>query len=93
MVDDAYALKDRRNRARRPVQLAVWADPGGILPVIDCKVIDISEDGAQVVPLRGKELPDAFALQVDSSRIVGEAHVVWRGDHSVGVKFVSRVQE
>lgn len=73
--------------------MPVWADPGGILPVIDCKVLDISEGGARVAAIRGQQLPDAFALQVDSSRIVGEAHVVWRTETAVGVKFVSRVEE
>ena len=87
------APKDRRNAARRNIQMPVWADPGGVLPVIDCKVLDISEGGARVASLRGQELPDAFALQVDSSRIVGEAHVVWRSETAVGVKFVSRAPE
>jgi len=64
----------------------VWADPGGVLPVIDCKIRDISDEGANVAPVNKIEMPDAFTLQLDASRVVGEAKVVWRGPDSVGVE-------
>jgi hypothetical protein len=32
-------------------------------------------------------MPDAFTLQIDASRSLGEVNVVWRGERSVGVKF------
>jgi invasion protein IalB len=64
-----------------------WADPGGVLPVIDCKILDLSETGARVALPAGVELPDLFQLQIDSSRILGPAEVVWRDQHQVGVRF------
>ena len=79
---------DRRVKARKAANVRAWADPGGVLPVIDCRIVDISADGAQVVGPAGHELPEAFILAMDSSRIVGEAHVIWRRGEFVGVKFV-----
>ncbi len=82
---------ERRVRKRRPANTLAWADPGGILPVIDCKIIDITDGGARVAAPIGFDLPDVFQLQIDSSRILGAAEVVWRGPHHVGVKFLTRL--
>jgi hypothetical protein len=78
--------RDRRKNRRRATRVRAWADPGGIAPVVDCVIVDVSEDGAGVAPLHGAELPDAFHLQVDSANPVGEAKVVWRKGSAVGVK-------
>ena len=85
MADDA--IQDRRLKPRRPAVMRVWADPGGVLPVIDCQVIDISDTGAKVAAVKDIVLPDQFILQVNASRILGEAHVVRRTEHFVGVEF------
>jgi len=79
--------KERRLKGRRFVNSPAWADPGGVLPVIDCKILDLSEGGARVAMPSGVELPDVFQLQIDSSRIIGAAEVVWRDHHQVGVRF------
>ena len=60
------------------------------MPVIDCKIVDISEEGAQVTPINGRPLPEKFMLQHEAARIVGEAHVVWRNGNVVGVKLFKR---
>jgi hypothetical protein len=86
--DDIFGLKNRRIRPRRLENTRAWADPGGILPVVDCKIIDISEGGAQVEPINKVEMPDSFVLQIDASRNLGRVDVVWRGPRSVGVRFV-----
>jgi hypothetical protein len=82
---------ERRRRTRRHAVSPAWADPGGVLPVIDCKILDLSEDGARVFEPPGMELPDQFQLQIDSSRILGSAEVVWRGGSQVGVRFLTRL--
>jgi hypothetical protein len=82
---------ERRRRTRRPMHSLAWADPGGILPVIDCKILDFSENGARIAAPPGVEFPDVFQLQIDSSRILGAAEVVWRGHRQVGVKFLTRL--
>ncbi len=82
--------EERRQKDRRRINTAAWADPGGILPVIDCKIIDFTEDGAKVTAPAGTVLPDVFALQIDNSRILGDAQVIWRAEGAVGVRFLRR---
>ncbi len=81
---------ERREKPRKSSGSQVWADPGGVLPVVDCKILDVSEDGAQVGALDGRPLPERFILQHEAQRILGEAHVIWRYGASVGVKLVRR---
>lgn len=88
---DGSKDSNRRTRLRRPANLRVWADPGGVLPVIDCRIVNMNEDGAQVIGPRDAPLPERFMLQMDSCRVVGEAHVVWRRDDIVGVRFAKAV--
>lgn len=83
---DGSKASDRRVKSRRPSGVHVWADPGGVLPAIDCRVVNISENGAQVAAVNGLPLPDRFQLQVDSTRILGEAEVVWRNGAVAGVR-------
>jgi len=87
---DGSKPSDRRLALRRPSGASVWADPGGVLPAIDCRVINISEKGAQVVARSGQPLPDRFQLQIEHSRILGDAEVVWRNGAVAGVKFFTR---
>ncbi len=82
---------ERRVRRRKPLHSPAWADPGGILPVIDCRIVDMTDGGAKVLPPQGVELPAIFQLQIDSTRILGAAEVVWRDHTHVGVKFLSRI--
>ncbi len=60
------------------------------MPVIDCKILDISEDGAKVAAINGRLLPERFILRHEARRILGEARVIWRDGSSVGVKLVGR---
>jgi hypothetical protein len=87
-IDDDPLLKDRdrRKHGRRPARVRAWADPGGVAPVVDCLIVDVSEEGVSVAALNGAELPDAFHLQVDMANPVGDARVVWRSGNAVGAK-------
>ena len=82
---------DRRSRRRKTVNSPAWADPGGILPVIDCRIVDLTEDGARVIAPAGIDMPEIFQLQIDSSRILGAAEVIWRENNHVGVRFLARL--
>ena len=87
-IEDFSGDSERRGKNRKIENIRAWADPGGVLPVLDCQIVDISDEGAQVRPMKKDvEMPDAFTLQIDASRNLGEVNVVWRGEHSVGVKF------
>ena len=77
--------RNRRRDRRRPTRLRAWADPGGVAPVADCLVLDLSEGGANVMAVGGGDLPDAFQLQLDMKRSMGQAEVRWRKGVAVGV--------
>jgi hypothetical protein len=50
-VADSFGMIGRDNRrleARKPKRVRAWADPGGVAPVVDCVIVDISKDGARV---------------------------------------------
>ena len=78
--------RNRRRHTRRRTRIRAWADPGGVAPVYDCVVLDVSEGGANVVSVTGVDLPDSFELQLDARNKMGRAEVAWREGAAVGVK-------
>ena len=90
-VRKANEHPERRVRQRKSLNSPAWADPGGILPVIDCKIIDVSDEGARIIAPSGIDIPEIFQLQIDSKRILGAAEVVWREQNLVGVKFLTKL--
>jgi hypothetical protein len=83
---------DRRRERRRATRLRAWADPGGVAPVVDCVIHDLSEGGANVAAANGRALPDAFRLELDATMPLGEARVVWRNGAAAGV-WLARVKQ
>jgi hypothetical protein len=83
---DGTKASDRRIATRRQSGAHVWADPGGVMPAIDCRIIDISETGAKIATVTGQPLPDRFQLQIEPTRVLGEAEVVWRNGRAAGVR-------
>jgi hypothetical protein len=77
---------NRRRHPRRATRIRAWADPGGVAPVFDCVVLDVSEGGASVASVTGADLPDTFELQLDTRSKMGQAKVAWRKGAAVGVK-------
>ena len=59
--------------------------------MIDCRIVDLTDDGAKVVSPQGVDIPQLFHLQIDAARILGAAEVVWRSDNQVGVRFLTRL--
>ena len=87
IYDSSYAEgRNRRRHPRHRARMRAWADPGGVAPVVDCLVLDVSEGGASVIAVNGADLPDAFELQLDARRTMGKAQVAWRTGVAVGVK-------
>ena len=78
--------RNRRRHPRRRTRMRAWADPGGVAPVYDCVVLDVSEGGASLMSVTGAELPDRFELQLDTHSKIGQAEVTWRNGAAVGVK-------
>ena len=87
---DSFGIIGRDNRrleARKPKRIRAWADPGGVAPVVDCVIVDVSKDGARVKSVNGDPFPNTFTLTEDSKREMGGATVMWRAGTEVGVKF------
>jgi hypothetical protein len=84
--------RNRRSHRRRATRVRAWADPGGVAPVVDCIVVDVSEGGASVVAVGGGDLPNAFQLQLDTKQSLGQAEVMWRNGAAAGVT-LARVQK
>jgi hypothetical protein len=92
-VADQFQMSGRDNRrgqARTRTRIRAWADPGGVAPVIDCLVVDVSKDGARIASLTGASLPDTFILTDDAKSEMGAANVKWRAGNEVGVMLDKR---
>jgi hypothetical protein len=59
---------------------------GGVAPVVDCVMLDVSEGGASLTSVSGAELPDRLDLQLDTHSKIGRAEVAWRNGAAVVVK-------
>lgn len=79
---------ERRIANRNKSYAESWVDPGGILPAIICKIIDISYTGAKLMFNPGVVVPDTFVLHTGASK--RSANVVWRSKSEVGVEFELR---
>jgi hypothetical protein len=89
-VADSFEMTGRDSRrleARKRTRLRAWADPGGVAPVVDCVIVDVSKDGVRVASVNGDPLPNTFTLTEDSKIEMGAATVMWRAGNEVGVKF------
>jgi hypothetical protein len=92
-VADLFEMTGRDDRRREPrteTHIRAWADPGGAASVVDCVVIDVSDEGARVASVAGVPLASSFTLQVDQENALGEATVMWRAANAVGVKFATQ---
>jgi hypothetical protein len=92
MVDhfEMSGRDNRRSEPRKRTRIRAWADPGGIAPVVDCLVVDVSKEGARIASVSGVPLPDSFTLSDDSKSEMGAATVKWRTGNEVGVKLDKR---
>jgi hypothetical protein len=60
--------------------------------IIDCKVIDLSDDGARLELPHGSRIRSQFTLHIPSREIEHRAEVVWRNGYQVGVHFLFETQ-
>jgi hypothetical protein len=95
-VADHFEMTGRDNRRiepRKRARIRAWADPGGVAPVVDCMIVDVSKEGARIASVSGASLPGSFTLADDAKSEIGVATVVWRTGNEVGVKFDGRDPE
>ena len=83
-----YDRSERRGRDRLPTNLAAWADPGGARPVIECRILDLTEQGARLLQPSGVDIPAMFRLETGVKGVMQTAQIVWRKGPRVGARFV-----
>ena len=84
---------ERRSEPRRPVELAGICEFGADRQRLDCKIIDISNSGAQVKSDQVDKAPDNFRLYIQPLNLVMDCRVMWRKDNRMGVYFLAVVEE
>ncbi|MEL7489382.1 MAG: hypothetical protein AAGJ73_01580 [Pseudomonadota bacterium] len=78
---------EKRARRRRLITLKGEVMVGKYYPTIDCKLCDISENGARLQFDHPTILPTHFRLRIVKSKEIKSARTIWRADRSVGVIF------
>ena len=84
---------ERRSETRRPVELAGICEFGTERQRLDCKVVDISNSGAQLTSDHVEEAPEHFRLYILPLNMVMDCRVMWRKDNRMGVYFLAVVEE
>jgi hypothetical protein len=73
---------------RRRVDATGWISVDGSFGVQRCKVVDLSESGAQILADDPKSIPSTFGLSFSQADRRGRrCQVVWRDGLKIGVKF------
>lgn len=87
------ATGERRREFRRPVELSGVIEFGDDMQRIDCKVIDISNSGAQLSADDTSTAPEYFRLYIIPLNMVLECRVMWRKEDRMGVYFMALAEE
>ena len=88
---DGSKASDRRIATRRQSGAHVWADPGGVMPAIDCRIIDISETGAKLTvegSVEGLHLKEFFLLLSSTGLAYRRCELSWVNGDQIGVNFI-----
>jgi hypothetical protein len=86
---DRYLSKPKLKRAaRRRRDQWAWVTLEGEATVYDCRVLDVSQNGAKVVTDFATEIGTRFGLALVPHR-PRLCEIVWRRGRTLGIKFVS----
>lgn len=78
---------ERRREYRRPVDLTAVSEIMEPYKRLDCRVVDLSNSGAQLKFTKPDEVPDNFRLYILQQNIILECKVAWRRENNIGVSF------
>lgn len=87
------ATGERRSEFRRPVELGGVIEFGDQTQRIDCKVIDISNSGAQLSSDEASKAPEYFRLYILPLNMVLDCRVMWRKENRMGVYFLALAED
>lgn len=80
---------EKRKYGRRVIRYPAQIDAGEGIPLRECTVYDVSEEGAQIQVADPQKLPNEFALLLGyqgSAR--RRCRLMWRSSTRVGVRFL-----
>lgn len=80
---------ERRRETRRPVELSSVCEFDHGQQKMECKVIDLSNSGAQLSVEQAAKLPEYFTLYILPLNMVLDCRVMWRKENKMGVYFLS----
>jgi hypothetical protein len=78
-----------RRRPRRRRQHTAWVTLKDGITRIECRVVDVSDAGAQIVCNKADALPDRFTLALALTAATSRSYeIVWRHGRTLGIKAV-----
>lgn len=87
------ATGERRRESRRSVELNGVIEFGSDMKRIDCKVVDISNSGAQLTADDASKAPEYFRLYIIPLNMVLDCRVMWRKENRMGVYFLALAED
>ena len=79
-----------RKHRRQELHYRAYVDLCDGMPVRSCRLVDVSEHGAQLTMASAADLPDQFVLLLaESGKVRRRCLVVWRSEKQLGVRFVA----
>ena len=90
-ANTAYILDERRSSDRISVSIIAK----GIVPnndeALECRIIDLSENGAKIEVLSADIMPETFKLFIPDTNCLCECRVVRRAGKEIGLEFDSKI--
>jgi hypothetical protein len=78
---------ERRTYLRRKANVRAWVDPGGVQPVMDSVVAEMTKACARRLEPEPHRLSDSFHMKLKGTSRSIAAHVIWRTPSIVAVRF------
>jgi hypothetical protein len=78
---------------RQLVEFPAWIDTGGGTPLLDCTVLDVSDEGARITVACPAALPRVFYLVYSKQTLRRRrCRLVWRVDGEIGVNYLGPLE-
>jgi hypothetical protein len=87
-MDRSLSKPRLKREARRRRHQWAWVTLEGNATVHDCRVLDVSQNGAKVVTDMAAEIGARFGLALVPYR-PRQCEIVWRRGRTLGIKFLS----
>ena len=81
---------EHRKHRRQTLRYRAYVDLCDGLPVRACRLLDVSEQGAQLIMDSAATLPDQFVLLLaEGGQVQRQCRVAWRSEKQIGIRFLT----